>query len=124
MNEERVEEVARELCRAAGKHPDARIRLGEPVSFAAGECTIVKPLFVPGWKAYAREARRLAMADAEHAEAVEESGSAGTRPGGFGQIRRSLRILRVVMRRRSRRIKLATRLRELPTAFHRSLSAS
>jgi hypothetical protein len=67
-DEEKIEKIARELCRAAGQDPDTKVRLGQPLSFAAGDCTIVKPLIVPAWKAYSREARRLSMSDAEHAE--------------------------------------------------------
>jgi hypothetical protein len=63
--EEKIERIARQLCIAAGKNPDARIRLGAPLSFAAGECTVIRPLIVPEWKQYCREARRLAMSDAE-----------------------------------------------------------
>src|SRR6059058_2821841 len=101
--------MARELCRAAGKDPDAKIRLGTPLSFPVGECTVVKPLIVPAWKAYCREARRLSMSDAEHAEAC-------TRKDGFSakrrirRLRASPRMLRILLRRRFTRLQLAARL--------------
>jgi hypothetical protein len=108
-DEEKLEKVARELCCAAGKDPDARIRLGTPVSFPAGECTVVKPLIVPAWKAYCREARRLSMSDAEHAEA-----SAGPHKSRakrrIRRLRASMRMLRIVLRRRLSRLQLAARL--------------
>jgi len=103
---EKLESMARELCRAAGKDPDAKICLGTPVSFPVGDCTIVKPLIVPTWKAYCREARRLSMSDAEHAEA-----SAGPhksrRKRRIRRLRASMRMLRIVLRRRLARSQLA-----------------
>jgi hypothetical protein len=104
-DEEKLENIARELCRAAGQDPDAKIRLGEPLSFAIGECTIVKPLIVPAWKAYSREARRLSMSDAEHAEAGGKQ-----RPAARGR-RGPARTLRIMTRRWSRRLRLAQRLK-------------
>lgn len=103
IDEARLEKVARELCQAAGKDPDAKMRLGEPIAFAQGDCTIVKPLIVPAWKAYCREAQRLAMSDDEHAEAGEEQ-RAGKRRVRFRRTRRSARVLRVVLRRRQRQV--------------------
>jgi hypothetical protein len=104
-DEERLENIARELCRAAGQDPDIKIRMGQPLSFTVGDCTIVKPLIVPAWKAYSREARRLSMSDAEHAEAGEMP-----RPAIRGR-RRSARMLWIMMRRRSPRLRLAQRLK-------------
>jgi hypothetical protein len=120
-DEEKIEKIARELCHAAGKDPDAKIRLGTPMSFPVGECTIVKPLIVPTWKAYWREARRLSMSDAEHAE----HGVARTDGGGFSgrrrirRLRASARMLRRVLRRRLARLQLVARLPALYAATPR-----
>ncbi|MBV8849087.1 MAG: hypothetical protein JOZ16_05825 [Methylobacteriaceae bacterium] len=108
-DEEKLEKVARELCCAAGEDPDATIRLGQPLSFAAGECTVVKPLFVPAWRQYSREARRLAMSDVEHAEyGVSDAGLKR-----FRRMRRSARIITIKLRRRAKRLWLAAGLRAL-----------
>lgn len=104
-DEERLEKIARELCRAAGQDPDAKIRMGQPLSFTVGNCTVVKPLVVPAWKAYSREARRLSMSDAEHAEAGGKQ-----RPAARGR-RHPAHMLRIMMRRWSRRLRLAQRLK-------------
>ena len=84
-DEEKLQKIARELCCAAGKDPDAKVQLGQPLSFRAGECTGLKPLIVPAWKAYSREARWLAMSDAEHAEV----GKASATSSGISPVRRS-----------------------------------
>jgi len=120
-DKEKVEEIARHLCRAAGQNPDAKIRLGEPLSFAAGDCTIVKPLIVPAWKAYSREARRLAMSDAEHAESRARARKPRRKP--IVRLLCSPRILAVVLRRRLRPLQIATRLRALRVGGRRGLSA-
>jgi hypothetical protein len=116
-DEEKLEKTARELCRAAGQDPDARVRLGQPLSFTVGDCTIVKPLIVPAWKAYSREARRLSMSDAEHAGAEEKQ-----RPAAHGR-RHSARAVRIVMRRGARRLRLAQQLKTLCAAIRSSMSA-
>lgn len=112
-DQEKLESIARELCRAAGKNPDAKMRLGTPMSFAAGECTVIKPLIVPAWKTYCREARRLAMSNAEHAEVSEQDHG----PCGHNLVlrvgRRSARRLRIKLYRRWRRLHIAPRLRAL-----------
>jgi hypothetical protein len=110
-DEEKLEKVARELCLAGGKNPDAMVRLGEPLSYAAGECTIVKPLFVPAWKTYSREARRLAMSDAEHAESSVRGRKPRRKP--IVRLLCSPRMLAVVLRRRFRPLRMATPLRTL-----------
>jgi hypothetical protein len=79
--------------------------MGQPLSFTVGECTIVKPLIAPAWKGYSREARRLSMSDAEHAETGEKQ------PPVTRGRRRSARMLWVAMRRRSRPLRLAQRLK-------------
>jgi hypothetical protein len=104
-DEEKLEKVARELCLAGGKNPDAMVRLGEPLSYAAGECTIVKPLFVPAWKTYSREARRLAMSDAEHAESSVRGRKPRRKP--IVRLLCSPRMLAVVLRRRFRPLQMA-----------------
>jgi hypothetical protein len=104
-DEERLEKIARELCRAAGQDPDIKIRMGQPLSFTVGDCTVLKPLIVPAWKAYSREARRLSMSDAEHAETGEKQ------PPATRGRRRSARMLWVAVRRRSRPLRLAQRLK-------------
>ena len=115
-NEEKLEKVARELCLAAGKSPDEMVRLGEPLSFAAGDCMIVKPLFLPAWKTYSREARRLAMSDAEHAEhgaANDQSEGARKRRPAFRDRRSATRRIRIKLYRRLRRMRFGSRLRGL-----------
>jgi hypothetical protein len=109
-DEEKIEKIARELCRAAGQDPDAKVRLGQPLSFAAGDCTIVKPLIVPAWKAYSREARRLSMSDAEHAEPTPRRNS--RRKRGIVRWRASARMLQIVLRRRLKRLQLTASLKE------------
>jgi hypothetical protein len=114
-NAENVEKIARELCLAAGKNPDATMRLGEPLSFAVGECIIVKPLIVPAWKTFSREARRLSMSDAEHAEACRETRNLPRRRGmALNRMGRSLRKWRIVLRRRLRRLQVAASLKTVP----------
>jgi hypothetical protein len=110
-DEEKIEKIARELCRAAGQDPDAKVRLGQPLSFAAGDCTIVKPLIVSAWKAYSREARRLSMSDAEHAEPSRRTRNSG-RKRRIVRWRASARMLRIVLRRRLRRLQLTASLKE------------
>jgi hypothetical protein len=107
--EEKLERVARELCRAAGQDPDAKIRMGEPVSITVGDCTILKPLFVPAWKAHCREARRLAMSDAEHAEARAESREVARRPA-LTRLLRAARFASILTRRRLRRRRFVVRV--------------
>jgi hypothetical protein len=119
-DEEKLEEIARQLCRAAGQNPDAKIRLGEPLSFTAGECTIVKPLIVPAWKAYSREARRLAMSDSEHAGSSARARIPRRKP--IVRLLCSPRMLGVVLRRRLRPLQLATRLPALRVRGRRSVS--
>jgi hypothetical protein len=114
-DEEKIEKMARELCRAAGQDPDAKVRLGQPLSFAAGDCTVVKPLIVPAWKAYSREARRLSMSDAEHAEPSTPRRNS-RRKRRIVRWRASARMLQIVLRRRLRRLQLTASLRE----FHRA----
>jgi hypothetical protein len=121
-DEEKLEQIARELCRAAGKDPDAKIRLGEPLSFAVGECTVVKPLIVPAWKAYSREARRLAMSDAEHAERSARARKP-RRKLAIVRLLCSPRMLAIVLRRRSRRLQIAARWRALQIRARQSTSA-
>jgi len=116
-DEERLENIARELCRAAGQDPDIKIRMGQPLSFTVGDCTIVKPLIVPAWKAYSREARRLSMSDAEHAETAEAQLALRRRR------RRSARRLWIVMRRRSRRLRVAERLKAFCAGLRSGASA-
>jgi hypothetical protein len=114
-DEEKIEKIARELCRAAGQDPDAKVRLGQPLSFAAGDCTIVKPLIVSAWKAYSREARRLSMSDAEHAEPSTPRRNS-RRKRRIVRWRASARMLQIVLRRRLKRLQLTASLRE----FHRA----
>jgi hypothetical protein len=114
-DEEKIEKIARELCRAAGQDPDAKVRLGQPLSFAAGDCTIVKPLIVSAWKAYSREARRLSMSDAEHAEPSTPRRNS-RRKRRIVRWRASARMLQIVLRRRLKRLQLTISLRE----FHRA----
>jgi hypothetical protein len=121
-DEEKLERIARELCSAAGQDPDARVRLGPPLAFAAGECTIVKPLIVPAWKAYCREARRLSMSDAEHAEGGTEPRKLRRRRR-VARLRASPRLLRIVLRRRLRRVQLIARLSALHLAARQGISA-
>lgn len=93
----------------------------EPLALAAGECTILKPLIVPAWKAYSREARRLAMSDAEHAES-----SARARKPRRKLVVRLLcrpRMLAIVLRHRLRPRQVATRLRALRIRGRQSLPA-
>jgi hypothetical protein len=114
-DDESVEEVARELCRATGQNPDAMIRLGQPISSVVGQCTIVKPLIVPAWKAYCREARRLAMADAEHANVRQEQRQISRRRRtGLRRIRISARKFRSALRRAAHRQQYAA----LPASDH------
>jgi hypothetical protein len=124
-DEERLEKVARELCRAAGENPDAKIRMGQPISFTVGDCTILKPLIVPAWKAYSREARRLSMADTEHMVVGQEEGDEGTREhsSALHRAHRPARMVRIVMRRRWRRLRLTRRLAALSTVLQRGPSA-
>ena len=121
--DERIEKIARELCRAAGQEPDARIRLGQPLSFPVGECTIVRPLIVPAWKTYCREARRLSMSDAEHAE--NEGNQRKLRPARAAPLQRVVRAARMMsikLRRRARHFHLAPRLRGLCIAIEQGAS--
>jgi hypothetical protein len=122
-DEERLENMARELCRAAGQNPDAKIRMGQPMSFTVGDCTIVKPLIVPAWKAYRREARRLSMSDAEHTDVKEQSHGARSRHSALRQGRRSARRLWIKLSRRGRRVRVAPRLRALCIAIKAGASA-
>jgi hypothetical protein len=111
-DEEKLEKVARELCRAGGGDPDAKIRLGQPLSLSLGECKVIKPLIVPAWKAYCREARRLSMSDAEHAENSEATHKIPRKRGAaLTQICRSCRMLRVVVQRRVRRLRRVATLK-------------
>jgi hypothetical protein len=122
-DEERLENVARELCRAAGQNPDAKIRMGQPMSFTIGDCTIVKPLIAPAWKAYCREARRLSMSYAEHADVKEQSRGTRRRHSALRQGRRSAWRLWIKLHRRSRGLRVAPRLRALCVAIKAGASA-
>jgi hypothetical protein len=115
-DEEKIERVARQLCIAAGKNPDARIRLGQPLAFAAGECTVIRPLIVPTWKQYCREARRLAMSDAEHAELSPETTSVRKASSRLNRALRSARAISMRLRHRSGRVRFAQRLNGLCAA--------
>lgn len=115
-DEEKIENVARQLCIAAGKNPDARIRLGQPLAFAAGECTVIRPLIVPTWKQYCREARRLAMADAEHADCLQQTTSIGERSSRLNRALHSARAISMRLRRGSARLRFAQRLNGLCAA--------
>jgi hypothetical protein len=121
-DEEKLEEIARQLCQAAGQNPDTKIRLGDPLSFAVGECTIVKPLIVPAWKAYSREARRLAMSDAEHADRGVRARGPRRQPT-IVRLLCSPRMLAIVLRRRLRCLQMAARLRPLHIRARQDLSA-
>jgi hypothetical protein len=117
-DEEKLERVARELCQAAGENPDAKIRMGQPLSFTVGNCTVVKPLILPAWKAYSREARRLSMSDAEHGDArKEESQACGEPLPALRQVDRSGHVLGILLRRRLHRLRSASRLMGLCLAI-------
>jgi hypothetical protein len=122
-DEEKLEKVARELCLAVGKNPDAMVRLGEPLSYAAGECTIVKPLFVPAWKTYSREARRLAMSDAEHADCANGAYKSA-RNHILLRLLWSPRAAAIVLRRRARRLQSFVRVRALYVRARQKLPAA
>ncbi len=114
--EEKIEKVARQLCIAAGKNPDARVRLGQPLAFAAGECTVLRPLIIPAWKQYCREARRLAMSDAEHADFGHQTTSIGKRSSRLNRALRSARAMSMRLRQGSSHVRFAQRLNGLCAA--------
>jgi hypothetical protein len=55
----KVEEIARELCRAAGKNPDRTVRFGTPLSLNVDGCQVIRVLMLPAWREHMREARRM-----------------------------------------------------------------
>lgn len=61
IDESRVERVARALCQADGKDPDA-LSLGKMVSERPGSAFVRRQETFPSWKNYEEEARRFIRA--------------------------------------------------------------
>ena len=55
----RVQEIARELCRAAGKNPDKTVRFGTPLKMNVDGCQVIRIVMLPAWREHMREARRM-----------------------------------------------------------------
>jgi hypothetical protein len=62
---DRIERVARALCRADGRDPDRAIETGQWETVAAGGMQTRRPVTIRGWNAYEKNARQfLAALDA------------------------------------------------------------
>jgi hypothetical protein len=57
--DKKVEQIARQLCRAAGKDPDRTVRIGAPFTTQVDGCEIVRVLMLPAWREHVREAQRM-----------------------------------------------------------------
>jgi hypothetical protein len=58
-DEAKIEQIARHLCRAAGKNPDKTIRFGTPLTLNVDGCHVIRVLMLPAWREHMREARRM-----------------------------------------------------------------
>jgi hypothetical protein len=58
-DEGKIETIARELCRAAGKNPDKTVRFGTPLTLDVDGCKITRVVMLPAWREHMREARRM-----------------------------------------------------------------
>jgi hypothetical protein len=55
----KVEEIARELCRAAGNNPDRTVRFGTLLRLNVSGCEVIRVVMLPAWREHMREARRM-----------------------------------------------------------------
>jgi hypothetical protein len=54
-----IEKIARQLCQAAGKHPDRTVRIGPPLSLNVNGCQVIRVVMLPAWREHMREAQRM-----------------------------------------------------------------
>jgi hypothetical protein len=59
VDEVKIETIARELCRAAGKNPDKTVRFGTPLTLDMDGCKVTSVVMLPAWREHMREARRM-----------------------------------------------------------------
>jgi hypothetical protein len=55
----KIEQMARQLCRASGNDPDKTVRFGTPLTLNVDGCQIIRVLMLPAWREHMREARRM-----------------------------------------------------------------
>jgi hypothetical protein len=58
-DERKIETIARELCRAAGKDPDRTVRFGAPLTLNLDGCRVIRVVMLPAWREHMREAGRM-----------------------------------------------------------------
>ena len=58
-DEGKIETIARELCRAAGKNPDKTVRFGAPLMLDVDGCNVTRVVMLPAWREHMREACRM-----------------------------------------------------------------
>ena len=58
-DEGKVENIARQLCLAAGKNPDKTVRFGTPLTLDVDGCQVTRVVMLPAWREHMREARRM-----------------------------------------------------------------
>ena len=56
---ERIEQIARQLCRASGKDPNKTVRFGAPRTLNLDGCQVIRVVMLPAWREHMREARRI-----------------------------------------------------------------
>jgi hypothetical protein len=55
----KMEQIARQLCLAAGRNPDKTVRFGMPLTLNVEGCQVIRVVMLPAWREHMREARRM-----------------------------------------------------------------